>query len=389
MDWLRARPAEIDDTTRCRLLEHAARTSAVANLSAPALVTLIWVVLAGSGEVDPPLVVWTTAVAVNFLVYGANLRRMLRALRAGAPPRRENALLATSLASTGTLWGSLAFVVPPVTDGSAAAVTVFGMSVVLMVGNLVFTSGSTGPFLAFHLTLAATSGTGMLVAGNWRLALLLAFTTVGGAALNRELHRTVVGAVTLARRNELLAAQLAEANAGLAEVASRDPLTGLANRDVFRGRIRDIMTDRRPDGPLPAVVYFDIDHFKTVNDTYGHAVGDRLLLEVTDRLAQRVGPGELLTRIGGDEFVLLVDDGRDGRGLEAAGRVMDAFAAPFSLDDVTRRFTASVGVAVADLTCTHVELVARADTALYRAKALGRDRVQDWESMQSEAALHI
>lgn len=157
--------------------------------------------------------------------------------------------------------------------------------------------------------------------------------------------------------------------------AFRDPLTGLANRALFfaeaEKRIR-----RARDGGQISVMYIDLDGFKPVNDTMGHAAGDVLLQEVALRLLASVDSGDLVARLGGDEFAILIREGRSGSEVEAhAQDILERIALPFQLPGGTALISCSVGVATRiDPAEGAFDLVNRADRALYRAKAAGRNR---------------
>ncbi|OAN69814.1 hypothetical protein A8B78_21450 [Jannaschia sp. EhC01] len=166
--------------------------------------------------------------------------------------------------------------------------------------------------------------------------------------------------------------------AGL-EAAITDPLTGLYNRRFALHRMEQIMA--RPGNP-PAVMMIDLDYFKDVNDTYGHAAGDTVLQQVAIRLRGQLQANDLLARIGGEEF-LVVLSGADARGaMECAERLRTAIGSTsFDLggDSFPVRVTASVGLALPgdhrDEATTPEALIRRADQALYGAKAHGRDQV--------------
>lgn len=160
--------------------------------------------------------------------------------------------------------------------------------------------------------------------------------------------------------------------AQLRALATEDALTGLANRRAFEQRLReDVARARRTGQPL-AVAIIDIDRFKTINDTHGHPVGDRVLAEIGRRLAHIARAGEMVARIGGEEFGWILDaHGVDA--VSAAERIRRAVSDTPYADVGT--VTASVGVCNLVGAATAEELYRCADAALYRAKAEGRDRV--------------
>ena len=160
--------------------------------------------------------------------------------------------------------------------------------------------------------------------------------------------------------------------AELERLASRDALTGLANHRIFHERLRtELALARRGARPL-AVVLLDLDHFKRINDTHGHLAGDDALRTVAGRLAGMVREGELLARVGGEEFAWLLP-GASGHGALAAAERARRAIAETECPGVGR-VTVSAGVAAVDGSGDGDGLYARADAALYRAKAEGRNR---------------
>ena len=159
--------------------------------------------------------------------------------------------------------------------------------------------------------------------------------------------------------------------------ALHDPLTGLPNRTLLRDRIRGASRRvlRRP-GSAFGVLYVDLDRFKAVNDTFGHSVGDELLRAVADRLAEAVRPADTVARVGGDEFVVVVEDITDEDEARAvADRVLAHLQRSFQVAD--REFTvgATIGLATAEDGTTPEELLRDADTALNQAKSTRRGQV--------------
>ncbi|GAC1537805.1 MAG: EAL domain-containing protein [Myxococcales bacterium] len=157
--------------------------------------------------------------------------------------------------------------------------------------------------------------------------------------------------------------------------ALHDGLTGLPNRSLFMDRLSQAMAfERRRDGYRYAVLFLDIDRFKTVNESLGHFQGDRLLVAVARRLTACVRDGDTVARLGGDEFVILLADFPDPQEpLRVAKRIHDELAPPHDLDGNVVFATASIGVAMGDrLYQKPVEILRDADTAMYRAKDLGR-----------------
>lgn len=165
--------------------------------------------------------------------------------------------------------------------------------------------------------------------------------------------------------------RLHERETELARLALEDPLTGLANRARFNEELDIALSDATLH---PAVLYIDLDGFKSINDRFGHAVGDRVLTVAAERLRAVCGSGTLVARLGGDEFVVLVAAG-EARGAEIAHRVMEEFAVPFFHDGELITLCASVGLAAAPQDGSPDEVVRRADAAMYVAKTTGKGRV--------------
>ncbi|KMO12405.1 putative bifunctional diguanylate cyclase/phosphodiesterase [Methylobacterium platani] len=167
------------------------------------------------------------------------------------------------------------------------------------------------------------------------------------------------------------ASQRREREAALHALAHRDALTGLANRALLRLRLEAMLAD----GPVTALAV-DLDGFKEVNDTVGHAAGDEVLREAAVRLLACVRGSDVVARIGGDEFVIALPGCGDPlRGADVAARIVATMAAPFPLQERSVRIGASVGLALAPAQAGGIdELLACADLALYKAKADGRRR---------------
>ncbi len=165
----------------------------------------------------------------------------------------------------------------------------------------------------------------------------------------------------------------------LAFAAHHDALTKLPNRAYVIGlldaRLRQI--DARPRVPF-AVMFLDVDGFKAVNDTYGHVRGDEVLIAISKRLARIVRGSDVVARIGGDEFIVLVDHATDLMSLSRlADRFVRAIAVPFHLGEIELAMTMSVGIVVATEKYDRVEdLIAEADAAMFAAKAAGRNRFE-------------
>ena len=195
---------------------------------------------------------------------------------------------------------------------------------------------------------------------------------------NRRADRTAPVDFTIAHQSPLhLALRLAALSIAdgrtkleLRRAAFHDPLTGLLNRASF-GNCLDEMSD----GEL-VLLYIDLDDFKPINDTYGHPVGDAVLVEVGRRITSVIGPNDLAGRLGGDEFAVICPGTHDAtHGRDVAGRIIEAIGAPICTNGLQLRISASVGVAVGAHPLIPDVLVHKADQALYAAKNSGKNVV--------------
>ncbi|MFC4018541.1 putative bifunctional diguanylate cyclase/phosphodiesterase [Micromonospora sp. GCM10011542] len=184
--------------------------------------------------------------------------------------------------------------------------------------------------------------------------------------------RTFASALCTAVRNAQAYAELARVADEHAYAATHDALTGLANRRHLLDQGTEQLTARHADG-VTALVLIDLNHFKEVNDTLGHAAGDQVLVQVAERLRGAAQGGDLVARLGGDEFAVLL------RGLPApavaahrAEALLGALHEPFDLDGMRISVEASGGIAAAPASGGMTELLRRADVAMYQAKRAGQ-----------------
>lgn len=183
-----------------------------------------------------------------------------------------------------------------------------------------------------------------------------------------------------------------QAEARTHQLAYFDALTGLPNRRMLLDRLEHALASAHKSGQVGALLFIDLDNFKQINDARGHSVGDALLVQVGQRLAQSLQPNDTLARLGGDEFVVLVN--AIAADMESAGRsalllgeeLRTALETPFVIDTHLYDSTASIGITLFPKRGEGVEdLLREADTAMYRAKDLGRNRISFYESaMQAD-----
>lgn len=164
----------------------------------------------------------------------------------------------------------------------------------------------------------------------------------------------------------------------LHKLAYYDELTGLPNRALLYDRLSQELVHAKRDNSTMAVLFIDLDGFKAINDLYGHFAGDQFLREVAERLASCVREGDTLSRMGGDEFVALLRNVADGQvAAQIAGRMLETCAKPFVIEGNELFATISVGISIhprdGDIGS---DLLRNADTAMYRAKACGKNNYQ-------------
>jgi len=165
-------------------------------------------------------------------------------------------------------------------------------------------------------------------------------------------------------------------------LAHFDPLTQLANRNYLMQRLDQLLAARLP----LSLLYLDLDHFKRINDSLGHEIGDKLLIQIGDRLGQLMPEKSLLSRTGGDEFMLLLDSSDARRAEQLAKSIIERFELPVRIGQYECFVSPSIGIAVSDGRHSATELLKRVDLALYAAKDAGRNRTVIYNEALSDAA---
>ncbi|MEO1490043.1 MAG: GGDEF domain-containing protein [Pseudomonadota bacterium] len=213
---------------------------------------------------------------------------------------------------------------------------------------------------------------------------LLFESSIPAEAYKNSVYYSVIG-LALGVKNVILAmvligASVVEWLTALRESSERDPLTGLSNRASFENAMRNLLPQAQNEGRALSLVVADIDHFKQVNDIWGHQVGDVAISGFGQLIGNMVRECDSAGRIGGEEFCIAVWDCENDAAERLAERIRKAFARlehPGLTEDI--RLTASFGLATAREGESYERLFARADAALYRAKSSGRNRVMNAE----------
>lgn len=182
--------------------------------------------------------------------------------------------------------------------------------------------------------------------------------------------------------------ELAQSNTHLEQLAHFDPLTGLANRPQWMVQAHATLEATRHDGSALGVVFLDLDHFKNINDSLGHSQGDLLLKTVADRMRNCLRPRDVLARMSGDEFVILLPRLKSRAGAEvAAHKILNALSPPIVLGQQEITVSASLGLAFYPTDGADIETLLRhADTAMYSVKANGRN---GWRHFSSDMNEHL
>ena len=235
-----------------------------------------------------------------------------------------------------------------------------------------------GPVRLLSLAVAMLTGPALVTLGPTGDGSLFV-VAIGTAVLSLLVLVRLAGLVGLLER-DVAARRILEAR--LSYQAFHDPLTGLSNRRRFVEHA-DAALRARPRSGSVAALFLDLDDFKTINDSRGHAAGDELLTAVAERLQHELRDGDLAARLGGDEFGVLLTDIPDGAyAATVADRLLAALATPFDVAGQPATIGASIGIALYDPAMTSVDdLLGEADVAMYQAKALGKGRHQRFSGM--------
>jgi diguanylate cyclase (GGDEF)-like protein len=389
--WLDPEP---DLGIRAELVRQTNRGILLSSLGTPPTVGLL-VLLLWDDVHRRGLLIWAATTialgAVQVVADAAMLRRDLTADAASL--RRWLQLRCWVLLAGGFAWASLPLAARPSQGDEAALSLQLVFVIAVMATNTIFSAPSRRLFVSFQLPVAVTASIGFATFGTafgLGLGVVVLYAAAFSFALHWVSHGSALAAVRNASKSRGLARQLADEremlelanhdlvdlNRRLAHQAAHDALTDLPNREVFRAQLDHALVDASTRGRTVAVLFLDVDRFKDVNDSLGHAAGDRLLRIVASRIRGRLRSDAILARLGGDEFTVLIPDLDDLDGAHrVAEGIRDVMRDRVSLGSRSVRVSVSIGIAAnTGVDDTADDLLRHADAAMYRAKAEGRDR---------------
>ena len=360
--------AAIDEVEQ-ECLDRVVHASSVGWIAGPITSIILAALLHGSVS-DVGLVVWFGLMNATGLTTYLTCRAYSRRREQGHVLRWIPGMVASGVygASIGLL---PVLALPGAQHPQARALTVIFVCGA-MATEIVEKAGKASWFLSFNVPLACLATIGLVIGwGDIAFGAMAAVFFVFCLYSNRQAGITLRSAITTGTDNELMAHELRD------QVRS-DSLTGLANRlGVIEAIDRSLAAARHDNGTV-GLIFFDLDRFKAVNDSHGHGIGDALLRSIAQRVRPLVRTHDVVGRVGGDEFVIVLDRvDSEVAALAAAERVRSAVAGWIEVEGVSLTVTPSVGVATSrgDETSSD-DLLRQADAALYRAKTSGRNRVE-------------
>ena len=201
-----------------------------------------------------------------------------------------------------------------------------------------------------------------------------------------DLHKTDEFGQLLRRTNQLLD-RLKDSQVELSLLATRDPLTGLANRNLIQENLDNMLANARRSSELVAVIFIDLDRFKFINDSLGHDIGDKLLINVANSLSKQIREQDVVGRLGGDEFLVIMPTRGVNDVVIMARRIIQVLSAPLSIDDREIRTKGSLGIALFPNDGEDADTLMRcADLAMYRAKS---DKSTQWHLFSEDMRLSL
>lgn len=223
-------------------------------------------------------------------------------------------------------------------------------------------------------------GNNLLILFDFSLSLYLIYTII----VTLKTYHLIKNSFKLRFENDVLLNELTEtklaleaSNKKLVRVATHDPLTGVANRILFQSSLNQAIKHAKHEKKILALFFIDLDHFKPVNDTYGHQFGDKLLRRISEDLKNYLGKDNIIGRLGGDEFTTILENAKNiDEVSEIANNLCRILATPMTLDHIDIHVSASIGVSLYPNDGKDIDtLLFQADEAMYRAKQEGGNRV--------------
>jgi diguanylate cyclase (GGDEF)-like protein len=394
-DAVPAAVADDDEATGSLLLWTSDRLNRMMVFAAwttpPGALLFSWI-LSQSG-VTNNVRIWLIAIStismINFLISALYLSSRKRGWQ---PPRWWVWGQSVPFGALGVCWGlSMRLTVSSLDSSLHALALVFSIAAICI--GLVSSGAAAQPFFAYTLGIAAPMLGSMATQGEQWMSRMIAPTTLFVCVilmLHLEVRRGALAEASLGIVLDRDNADLAVRNQALQQVADTDDLTGLVTRQRFMSVLDRMLERARFDSSHIAVLFIDIDHFKTINDTLGHEAGDHVLSAFAKRLLDTARPQDIIGRLGGDEIALAIGPlAQPDDAYRAAERLCIALRAPYKVGDRDVLATASVGVAVGPQGISDgANLVANADAALYRAKEQGRNRVAIFDDELRRAVRH-
>ena len=390
-------------------LRERALTMVVNNLAPAPFLLLPFTVMVGRLLRDQAatqrLLAWNVVATVCSLVIAVARWAYRRRPVQGSAPVAVQLLVALGFAGIGTLFGMGPWIAE---DRSIDAVLLFTLmpAVASAVGCIV-TSGRWDMYAAFLAPVVVLSAASMFSSADERvqaLGWLASVFGVGLMVLHHVVSRSTLQGIRLQWRSDHLLRdlahergeltgvneQLAATNRRLAHQATHDPLTGLYNRRGTLDLLEQMLAESDAEHPV-ALLFFDLDRFKAVNDTLGHRGGDRFISIIADRLARSLEPGSVAGRMGGDEFVAVLPGHDMTAAAIVADRLVGVLAQPVYAEGRDVPSSVSIGVACSPQHGEQAsELLRNANAALYKAKSAGRNRLEMFDDvMQRELAARL
>lgn len=363
------------------------RTAATSTLLGVALVAYAhW---GGPGQAFVP---WFVLVRLAALAWSHAITRRIQQLHAGGEPFMHlEWQFVLAMGAGGAAWGLIGWMVPDLNLADWAARDLFSAIIMVFISCMVLiTLSHHGRALLAYMCAQWTVACLYMVLAPGPLAkALLIFVGIAGLVAvlllyGRMLQRQTRLGVLAELRNEDLTARLQQANRQLEQAleqavtaANHDPLTGLLNRRALATQVDYLGAARRRHGGACSVLLLDIDHFKRINDSHGHAAGDEVLRALAATLARTLREVDIIARWGGEEFLVVMPDCDIATALVRAEDVRASVARlKVAALPADYRLGVSIGAAEWPLDAGFDAVVSRADAALYRAKEAGRNRVE-------------